>query len=136
MTDEWEETWSRLRESLPERGTVGEPSYDPGAGAWSISAVGPDRGRGKIPTSVPARGEDGLGAVRNLDARLRGELPDAPRNLDALRARLRLAYLDGAEERSWRALGRGLTEGELGGVISRFPRAEPPFTSRYSITEP
>jgi hypothetical protein len=34
--------------------------------------------------------------------------------------RIRLAYLDGAETWSREAVGRGLTEGELEGVVRRF----------------
>ena len=34
--------------------------------------------------------------------------------------RIRLAYIDGAEEWSRATTGRGLTEGELEGVIQRF----------------
>jgi len=118
--DAREDVWARLHESLPARWTVGRPSYDPGARIWSISAVGPDRGRGKVPTSVQGRGEDELGAVLDLDARLRGELPDAPRNMDALRGRLRLAYIAGAEEWTRETSGRALTSEEFAGVLARF----------------
>jgi hypothetical protein len=34
--------------------------------------------------------------------------------------RIRMAYLGGAEEWSRKTLGRGLTEGELEGVVRRF----------------
>ena len=120
MTDEREEAWGRLHEALPARWTVGQPSYDPGAREWSISAVGLNRGRGRIPTSVTGRGGAELDAVRNLDARLRGELPDGPHNIDALRVRLRLAYLAGAEEWSLKEARRSLTDAELAGVVARY----------------
>jgi len=41
--------------------------------------------------------------------------------MDELRRRARLVYLDGAEERLQRDLGRGLTSDELVGVVPRFP---------------
>ena len=118
--DEREAVWGRLHEAMPARWTVGQPSYDPGVRAWSISAVGPDRGRGKIPTSVSGTGADPLEAVRNLDARLRGEHADGPRRLDEIRATLRLAYLQGAEEWSATERGRALSPRELAGVVARF----------------
>lgn len=82
--DDTEAAWARLHEALPARWTVGRPSFDPGARAWSISPVGPDRGRGKVPTSVSGKGEDELGAIRDLDARLRGEHSEGPHKLDDL----------------------------------------------------
>jgi hypothetical protein len=118
---ELDAAWDRLWEAMPARWTVGRPSYDPGARAWSISAVGPDRGRGKIPTSVSGRGDDELTAIRDLDARLRGERSDGPRKLEELRATMRLAYLEGAERWARAELGRGLSSDELAGVIGRFP---------------
>jgi hypothetical protein len=93
--DEREEAWGRLHEALPARWRVGLPSYDPGRHAWSISAIGPHPGRGKIPICVRGNGEDELEAVRDLDGRLRGERNEGPRKLDELRARLRLVYVDG-----------------------------------------
>lgn len=86
-----------------------------------MSAVGPDRGRGKLPTFVTGYGEDELAAIRGLDARLRGEHSDGPRKLDELRARLRLAYLEGAEEWARQEFGRSLRADELAGVVRRFP---------------
>lgn len=118
--DEREGAWGRLHEAIPARWSVGRASYDPGARAWSITAVGPHPGRGKIPRSVTGRGADELAAVRDLDARLRGQQIEGPKNLDALRARLRLAYLTGAEGWSRENLGRGLTAEELGRVTDRF----------------
>lgn len=124
--DERETVWGRLHEAMPARWTVGQPSYDPGRRGWSISAVGPDRGRGKLPTFVSGFGEDELAAVRNLDARLRGEQAAGPRRLDELRATLRLSYLAGAEEWARTELHRPLTPVELEGVVRRFPGYLPP----------
>lgn len=119
--DEREEAWGRLHEALPARWTVGLGSYDPGEHRWSVSAVGPHPGRGKLPVYVTGFGENELEAVRDLDARLRGERNEGPRKLDELRARLRLAYLEGAEEWAQRELDRPLEREEQRGVIARFP---------------
>jgi hypothetical protein len=118
--DEREEAWGRLHEALPARWTVGRGSYDPGEHRWSISAVGPHPGRGKLPVYCTGFGADQLEAVRDLDARLRGERSEGPRKLDELRARLRLAYLQGAEEWSRGESGRALSQDQLAGVIRRF----------------
>lgn len=119
--DEREEAWGSLHEALPGRWTVGQPSFDPGRRGWSISAVGPHPGKGKLPRYVTGFGKDELGAVHDLDARLRGEWSEGPRRLDELRARLRCAYLDGAEEWSRRELSRQLSQVELRAVVRRFP---------------
>lgn len=119
--DEREEAWGRLHEAMPARWTVGQPSYDPGRPGWSISAVGPNRGRGKLPTFVSGLGETELAAVRDLDARLRGEWSEGPRRLDELRARLRLAFVEGAEAWAQSERDRQLTVAELEGVIRRYP---------------
>jgi hypothetical protein len=119
--DALDAAWDSLWEAMPARWTVARPSFDPGARAWSISAVGPDRGRGEVPTSVSGNGEDQVAAIRDLDARLRGERSDGPRKLDDLRARLRQAYLAGAEDWAQHQLGRALTQAELAGVGTRFP---------------
>jgi hypothetical protein len=118
--DEREEAWGRLHEALPARWTVGRRSQHHEEQRWLISAVGPHPGRGKLPTSVTGVGQDELEAVRDLDARLRGERGDGSRKLDELRARLRLAYVQGAEERSRMDLGRALTPEELIGVAQRY----------------
>lgn len=118
---ELEAAWDPLWEAMPARWTVGRPSFDPGARAWLISAVPPDRGRAKIPASLSGRGNDEVAAIRDLDARLRGERTDGPRKLGELRATMRMAYLAGAEGWSRAKLGRGLTASELAGVIARFP---------------
>ena len=57
---------------------------------------------------------------KSLDDRLRG-VPQPNGSRMAERARqLRLAYLEGAEEWSREATGRGLTVGEMEGVVRRF----------------
>jgi hypothetical protein len=104
---------------MPARWTVGQPSYDPGRPGWSISAVGPNRGREKLPTFVSGFGENEPAAVRDLDARLRGEWSDGPRRLDELTARIRLAYVQGAEAWTRDALGRSLSSSQLEGVLRR-----------------
>lgn len=119
--DEREEVWGRLHEAMPARWTVGQPSYDPGRPGWSVSAVGPNRGRGKVPTFVSGFGDNELAAVRDLDARLRGEHADGPRRLDEIRATLRLAHVAGAEEWSRADRGVPLSKAELKGVVARFP---------------
>jgi hypothetical protein len=51
-------------------------------------------------------------------------IPDAAaarRRKAALNRRLRQAFVDGAEERSRRELGRGLTAEELERVLRRYP---------------
>jgi hypothetical protein len=40
--------------------------------------------------------------------------------MDELRRRLRLAYVDGAEDWTRENIGRGLTRDELGNVIGRY----------------
>lgn len=41
--------------------------------------------------------------------------------MDELRRRLRLAYLDGAEQWTRKNVGRSMTEDEVAGVCERFP---------------
>src|SRR5438093_6505819 len=94
--------------------------FDPGVPAFSVTARGPHPGRGKAPQTVSGTGEDETSALRDLDDRLRGvPKPDGTR-LDELRRRLRIAYVDGAEEWSREHADRGLTVAELGGVLARF----------------
>jgi hypothetical protein len=66
------------------------------------------------PIYLTGLGEDEVPALRDLDARLRGERSEGPRWLEELRARLRFAYLDGAEERSRQELGRPFGPGWQG----------------------
>lgn len=119
--DERGGAWEKLQDALPPRWTVGLAAYDPSAHSWSVSAVGSHSGRGKMPRSVTGTGDDELSAVPDLDAELRGERIDRPpTSLEALRARLRLAYLEGAEEWSRQRLGRALTPDDLARVIRSF----------------
>ena len=76
-----------------------------------------------MPTHVSGLGQNELEAVRDLNARLRGEWSEGPRRLEEMRARLRLAYVAGAEEWAQRELERPLKPAELEGVIGRFPGA-------------
>ena len=81
---------------------------------------GPNPGRGKAPQTVTGTGEDATAALRDLDDRLRGvPRPDGGR-MDELRRRLRLAYVDGAEEWTAVNVGRRMTTDELEGVLGRF----------------
>ena len=74
----------------------------------------------KAAQTVTGTGVDETAALRNLDDRLRGvPQPNGSRMAERER-RIRLAYLEGAEEWSREVAGRGLTEGELEGVMRRF----------------
>jgi hypothetical protein len=125
--NELEDAWGAVHEALPARWLVGPVTYDPGVvrpdglmGAFSVTARGPHPGRGKAPTTVSGTGEDEIAALRDLDGRLGGvPHPDGGR-LDELRRRLRLAYLQGAEEWTQEHVGRRMTTGELNGVLGRF----------------
>jgi hypothetical protein len=69
---------------------------------------------------------DETAALRNLDDRLRGvPKPDGSRMAERER-RSRMAYFEGAEEWSREYTGRGLTEGELEGVVRRSGDARRP----------
>ena len=59
-------------------------------------------------------------ALHDLDDRLRGVPKPVGSRMDELRRRLRLAYVDGAEEWARRELERGLTRDELGRVVARY----------------
>ena len=92
-------------EALPARWTIGPVTYDPGVlhrdgqmGAFHVTARGPHPGRGKVPQTVTGTGEDETAAPRDLDATLRGARPAPGSYLEDLRARLRLVYVEGAEE--------------------------------------
>lgn len=90
---------------------------DPLTRRWSVTARGPHPGRGKIPQTVTGTGEDETAALRDLDDQLRGvPKPDGTR-LDELRRRLRLAYVEGAED--W---ARGTSSGESSGATSGLGR--------------
>jgi hypothetical protein len=116
-----EAAWGAVHEALPAHWRVGLPSYSPELHAWTVTAVNErTTGRGKLPQTVTGTGEDDTAALRDLDDRLRGiAQPDGSR-MDALRRRLRLAYVGGAEEWTQRELGRGLTSEELGWISQRY----------------
>lgn len=120
MSDPREEAWNAVHDALPARWRVGPPGYDPGRQHWRVSAVGPLPGRGKLPQTVTGTGEDETAALRDLDDRLRGVPRPDGTAMEALRRRLRLAYLEGAEDESRRALGRALTDAEQERVLGRY----------------
>jgi hypothetical protein len=88
--------------------------------AFSVTARGPHPVCGKMPTTVSGTGEDETAALRDLDARFRGR-EDTGGYLVALRQRVRLAYVSGAEEWTRENVGRSLTVDELKGVIATMP---------------
>jgi hypothetical protein len=57
-SDPREAAWSAVHEALPARWRVGPPSFDPGRPGWSVTAIGPLPGRGKMPTTVSATGNE------------------------------------------------------------------------------
>lgn len=85
-----------------------------------MTARGPHAGRGKIPQYVTGTGEDEPAALRDLDDRLRGVPKPDGTALAALQQRLRLAYVEGAEEWSRENVGRVLSREELERVLMRF----------------
>jgi hypothetical protein len=122
---EREAAWGAVHEALPARWRVGPVTFDPGRHAWSVTACGPHPGRGKHPETVSGTGEDEIAALRALDDCLRGvPHPDRDR-LEELRRRLRLAYVQGAEDWARGHMGRDLTGDELAGVVTRFWEGSP-----------
>jgi hypothetical protein len=129
MADDREEAWGALHEALPARWRLGPPTYSPADRAWLVTAREPHPGRGKHPQTVTGTGEDEIAALRDLDDRLRGiPRPDGGQ-MDALRRRLRLAYIAGAEEWTRGELGRGMTDAELKRVTARFSGSTGQMTS-------
>lgn len=127
MNDDRERAWDAVWEAMPARWTIGPVTYDPGVlrsdgqmGAFRVTARGPHPGRGKVPQTVTGTGEDETAALRDLDATLRGAKPAPGSYLEELRRRLRLAYVEGAEEWTRENVGRALDDDELGRVIGRF----------------
>jgi hypothetical protein len=118
---ELEAAWDAVHEALPGRWHVGPVTYDPGRHAFSVTARGRHPGRGKMPQTVSGTGEDEIAALRDLDDRLRGvPHPDGSR-LEELRRRLRLAYVEGAEEWTRENRGRSMTTDELERVTAGYP---------------
>lgn len=77
--------WDALHEALPARWIVGLPSRHPSTGVWSITAIGPHPGRGKIPQTVTGAEDDEIAALRDLDDRLRGVPQPDGSQMDELR---------------------------------------------------
>jgi len=118
--DQLEAAWDAVHEALPVGWRVGLPSYSPEDHGWTVSAVNERTTcRGKHPQTVTGTGEAEIASLRDLDDRLRGvDQPDGSR-MDALRARLRLAYVEGAEDWAQTTLHRQLSADELGRIIER-----------------
>jgi hypothetical protein len=116
-----EAAWDAVHDAVPARWTVGPAAMaDPVLGEWRVTARSRSRGRLAVPQTVTGTGPDEIAALRDLDSRLRGSPPGNGSRLDELRRRLRLAYVEGAEEWARGELGRGLTRDELGRVVARY----------------
>lgn len=89
------DAWDAVHEALPARWAVGPVTFDPGRAAFSVTSRGPHPGRGKVPQTVTGSGEDETAALRALDDRLRGVPQPDGSQMDALRRRLRFAYVEG-----------------------------------------
>ena len=111
-----------IHELLPGGWRVGPTSYEPGRRRWSVAARGPNNGNRLKPPQIVAgegEGEDELHALTELVLALR-EM-NRPGRMAELERRMRLAYCQGAEERSRRQVGRGMTEEEIEGVGRAYP---------------
>jgi hypothetical protein len=116
-----EAAWAAVHEVLPARWCVGRPSYSVERRSWSVTAINErTTGRGKLPQAVTGTGESEIAALCGLDRQFRGIAQPDGSQMDALRRRLRLAYVEGAEEWSQSELGRGMTGEELERVTGRF----------------
>ena len=114
-----EAAWDAVHEGMPVGWTVGPPTFDPGVPGWQSPPLSPLQ----PPQAAPRTGSgaDETAALQSLDDRLHGvPQPNGSRMAERER-RIRLAYIEGAEECSRDALGRGLTRDELDGVVRRFP---------------
>jgi hypothetical protein len=95
---EREAAWDAVHEALPARWRVGPVTFDPGVPAFSVTARGLHPGRGKAPVTVSGTGEHEAAALCDLNDRLRGvPKPDGTAQ-KALMRRLRVAWVQGAEE--------------------------------------
>jgi hypothetical protein len=121
MSNVRETAWAAVHEALPARWQVGPVSYDPGVRLWGLTARGPHPGRGKTPTTVSGTGVDEVAALSDLDDRLRGVPKPNGTQMDELRRRIRLAYLEGAEDEWRRSEGRQLTAEEQERVLRQYP---------------
>jgi hypothetical protein len=120
IADALNEAWDALYDSLPGRWHIGKPSYDSRLATWSVSAWGPQPGRGKVQHTVTGTGDTEVAALCDLDARLRGAPKPNRDRMEELRRQLRMAYIEGAEAFSRETLDRALTPDELGRVIGRY----------------
>lgn len=119
MTDR-EAAWDAVHEALPAGWRVGPVTYSPAIPGYSVSAWSGGYSRIKRPQTVQGTGETETAALRALDDRLRGvPQPDGSRMAERER-RIRLAYLEGAEDWSRETTGRSLSQAELDRVIGRF----------------
>jgi hypothetical protein len=95
MTDPREAAWDAVHEALPAGWDVGLPSYSRERRAWEVCAVNErSTGRGKLPETLIGAGEDAIAALRDLDDRLRSIPRPKGSQMDELRRRLRLAYIE------------------------------------------
>ena len=119
MTDR-EDPWDDVHEALPAGWRVGPVTYSPAIPGYSVSAWSAGDSRARRPQTVTGTGVDETAALRALDDRLRGvPQPNGSRMAERER-RIRRAHVQDAEAWSRETSGRGLTEGELEGVVRRF----------------
>jgi hypothetical protein len=122
FTDPREAAWFAVHDALPAYWMVGPVTFDPGRGAFSITARGPHPGRGKMPVTVSGTGQDEIAALTDLHGRLTGmERPaDDAAKRATLNRRLRQAFYQGATEEAL-AGGRSLDQGRLERVLRHYP---------------
>src|SRR3954468_22233738 len=119
MTDR-EEAWDAVHEALPAGWRVGPVTYSPAIPGYSVSAVSGGYSRTKRPQTVQGTGDTEAAALRSLDDRLRGVPQPNGSEMAAREQRIRLAYVEGAEEWSRENAGRPLTEAQFEAVVRRF----------------
>jgi len=87
-----EVAWDAVHEALPAGWRAGLASRDVLTGKWSVAAVGPHPGRGKMPEAVSGNGDDEASALHDLAGRLTAVPAPHGSRMDELRGRLALAY--------------------------------------------
>jgi hypothetical protein len=114
--------WWAVHDAMPPFWRVGPVTYNPGRYAWTVTARAPHPGRGRIPVTLSGTGNDELGALRDLNDRLRGapRLAEDVARRQALNRKLRFAFYQGAEEEA-RRRGAALDEPGLDRVLDRYP---------------
>lgn len=120
--DPREAAWFAVHDALPAYWAVGQVTFDPGRGAFSVTARSPHPGRGRMPLTVSGAGETETAALVDLQGRLTGmprPAEDARRRED-LNRRLRLAFYQGAEDGNGR-VGDSLPAATLERVLRRYP---------------